>query len=122
MPNSIAKSTDAKQHRLPERSAEMAKADLRKPEMGTESGGSRATVGRVIRVILREMEWSLKELAWALKRDERQIARWISGAERPQFDVIYSVVALRRPLVVAWAEVVGDRVEVETVIRVRRPA
>lgn len=64
---------------------------------------------------------SLKEFATAIDRDERQIARWEEGKERPQFDAIFAVRALRGPLVIALAQLSEDAC-VETTIVIRRTA
>jgi ribosome-binding protein aMBF1 (putative translation factor) len=95
----------------------MAKADLRKTETGWLS-----TVGKAIQRAASLVGWSLKELADHVGRDERQIARWINGAERPQFDALFAVEELRPALVMAIAEMAGDGVELETTIRIRKRA
>lgn len=92
----------------------MLKADLRKPEMAWP-----ALVGAAIQRAISLLGWSLKEFAAAVDRDERQCSRWISGAERPQFDVLFAVEALRQPLIQAFSEMVGA--ELEVTIRLRRP-
>lgn len=94
----------------------MAKADLRK----AEAGEWKANVGRAIQRAYLLCGWTLKEFADQVKRDERQLARWISGAERPQFDTLFAVVALRQALIIALAELAGAGVEVETTVRVVR--
>jgi len=96
----------------------MAKADVRKPEMFD----FRAQVGGAIERAASLVGWSLKELAGKVDRDPRQVARWIDGSERPHFDALFAVEELRQPLVVAFAEMAGHGVEVETVVRVRRIA
>ena len=93
----------------------MAKADLRKADV-TEWRGS---IGQAIGRARTLCELSLKEFADAIGRDERQVARWIGGTERPQLDAIFAVPTLRGPLVIALAELSGT-VEVITEIRVRR--
>jgi hypothetical protein len=95
----------------------MAKADLRKPE----SVDFRAAIGRCIERAYKSIGWNLDELAEAVHHDQRQVARWISGAERAQFDVLFSVESLRGPLVIALAGL-SEQIEVVTEIRVRRPA
>lgn len=62
-----------------------------------------------------------KEGAAKVGRDQAQVARWISGAERPQLDLLFAVEDLRQPLVLALAELAGN-VEVQTVITIRRSA
>lgn len=63
--------------------------------------------------------WNLDELSHACRRDPRQVAKWISGLERPQFDVLFAVETFRKPLVIALAELAGQGVEIDTVIRLR---
>lgn len=63
---------------------------------------------------------SLKQFADALKRDERQVAKWFVAAERPQLETVFAVPQLRCPLVIALAEQAGEQIEVVTEIRVRR--
>jgi ribosome-binding protein aMBF1 (putative translation factor) len=96
----------------------MAKADLRKAEMQQdwrEQVGSAIERARVLSGL------SLKEFAGAIGRDERQIAKWIGGIERPQFDAIFAVKELRGPLVIALAEL-SQTVEVQTTLTIRRTA
>lgn len=95
--------------------ARMAKADLRKPE--TQEW--RAAIGRAIERTRTLAQQSLKEFADTIGRDERQVARWIAGTERPQFDAIFAVKAFRGPIVVALAEI-SDEIEIETTVRIRR--
>lgn len=107
--------------RLPERAERSAKASLahlRNPE--TEIW--RARIGRAVDRAMRLAGWSLKELSGHVKRDERQVARWIDGQERPQFDVLFAVAVLQQPLVIALAELAEIGVEIDTVIRLRRRA
>lgn len=95
----------------------MAKADLRKAEV--DDAVWRAAVGRVIERAKELSGLTLKQFADAVQRDERQVARWFAASERPQFDAIFAVEALRQPLIQALAELAGN-VVVETVIRMRR--
>ena len=112
----LAKSSDSSHRLLPEARPVMAKADLRK----ADTADWREQIGAAIQRVKDARVWSLKEFADALGRDERQVKRWIDGRERPQFDVLFAVAALRQPLVVAFAELAGAGVEVETVVRVIR--
>lgn len=108
----------ADRHRvLPEVRPEMLKADLRK----AETGDFRAQIGSVLVRARSLAGWSLKELAGKVDRDPRQVARWESGEERAQLDVLFSVQELQQPLVIALAELAGG-VEVETTVRIRRTA
>jgi transcriptional regulator with XRE-family HTH domain len=97
----------------------MAKADLRKAEI--DDSAWKVAVGRVIERAKELSGLSLKEFADVVRRDERQIARWFNASERPQFDAIFAVEALRQPLIQALAELAGN-VVVETVVRMRRRA
>lgn len=95
----------------------MAKADLRK----AETVDYRERIGAALQRAASLVGWSLKELAAEVNRDPRQVARWISGQERAQLDVLWEVEALRGPLVIALAEL-SAQVEVVTEIRIRRSA
>lgn len=94
----------------------MAKATL-KSDINGEPDGWREAIGRAIERAMFLRGWSLKEFAAAVGRDERQCARWITGGERPQFDTLFAVEALRQPLIQAMAELVG--VKVRTTITLR---
>ena len=93
----------------------MVKADLRK----AETDRWRCAVGLAVERVVSLCGWSLKEFAAAVGRDERQVARWITGRERPQFDALFAVEQLRQPTIQALAELAGDGVEIETVVRLR---
>lgn len=90
-----------------------AKVNLRK----SENCDFRSEIGRVVQ---RTGELAgltrLQQFADAIKRDPRQVARWIDGSERAQFDAIWAVDALRVPLVQALAEQCSMGVQVQTVI------
>jgi transcriptional regulator with XRE-family HTH domain len=62
---------------------------------------------------------TLKEFADAIDCDERQVAKWIAGQERPQVDAIFAIRELRGLLVLALAELADDAAEVVTEIRIR---
>lgn len=81
----------------------------------------KAMLGAVVRRVRGEL--SLKEFASLIDRDERQVAKWEKGEDRPQFDAMFAVDAFRQPLVVALAELAqDDGIEIVTEIRVRRRA
>lgn len=84
---------------IPENRAAMLKADLRKPE----NADFLAEIGGCLNDARAELKWSLDQLAAELKRDPRQVRRWIVGEERTQVDVVWSVPALRAPFVEALA-------------------
>src|SRR5436190_24351515 len=97
----LSPSTGARHPVRPETRPRMVKADLRKADLP----GWREALGAALeRMRLLAGFSSLKELSSAIGRDERQVARWIAGTERPQFDALFAVPALRQPLVVALAE------------------
>ena len=115
----LAERTDARHRLLPDTADRMAKSDLRKAEIPDW----RADVGQAIERMRLLARLSLKELAALIVRDERQVARWIAGSERPQLDALFAVAALRQPLVIALAELAqADGVDVVTQITVRRIA
>lgn len=95
----------------------MAKADIKK----LEKPDFQAEIGRCVARARLLVGWSKKELAAEVSKDEAQISRWESGKERPQFDALWSVVAMRGPLVISLAELSGQ-IEVNTVIQIRRTA
>jgi hypothetical protein len=101
---------------IPETRPTMAKADLRIPE----SCDLQAEIGQCLDYARRVVGWTLEQLAATLKRDPRQIARWIRGEERTQVDVVFGCEDLRQPFVVALALLA--RCEVETTVRMRKLA
>lgn len=93
----------------------MAKADLRK----TEKAHVWQVNGHAVQRTWELSRLSLKQFAAAVKRDERQVARWMAGIERPQIETVLAVRVLRPYMVIALAED-ADGVEVVTEIRVKR--
>lgn len=100
----------------------MAKADLKKVE-----ADFRKQVGECICRARKTLNWSLKELAEAIKQatgkepDPAQLSRWEAGTERPHFDALFAVEKLQGPLVIALASLAAG-VAVDTVIHIRRTA
>lgn len=117
--STLADSSPSRHRLLPEKADQMASATLRKAEPDLLKA-----IGRALDEARYSLRWSLKELtaeierATRRKRDERQVARWIEGTERQQFDVLLAVEALRGPLVIALARL-SDQIEIDTVIRVK---
>lgn len=108
-----------RQHRLSDLQPGMAKVHttaLRIPDVDVW----RAAVGQAIETTRLLAKLSLKEFAAVIERDERQVARWIAGTDRPQFDALFAAEALRQPLLIAFAELAGPSVDIETHITVRR--
>lgn len=64
--------------------------------------------------------WSLKELAAHADRDP-QVARWITGDERPHFDVLFRLEPFQTELVIALARL-SRRIEITTQLAIRRSA
>jgi hypothetical protein len=94
----------------------MAKAALPKGE----NDDFRATlrlIGECLDEARRAVGWTVDQLAAELKRDSKQVARWIRGEERTQVDVVFGVLELRQPFVIALAK--RAQCVVETVIRAR---
>lgn len=115
MANSLAERPDARhRERLETVRPRMAKA-LNNVEM-------RAQIGRAIQRCFALAGLSQKEAAALMERDTAQVARWISGDERPQVDVLFSVPQLREAFVLALAEIAGEGIEVQTVVTIRRSA
>lgn len=104
----------ARRHRmsLESVSGRMAKVDL-KP---LENRDFRSEIGRAIERALSIAGLTKKETAAAVGVDQAQLSRWIAGTERPQFDTLMAVDALRWPLIQALASL-DERVQVVTEIR-----
>lgn len=92
---------------------EMAKADLRK----AENVDFQAAIGACLDRARRAAGWTLEQLAAELKRDARQVRRWIAGEERTQLDVVFGVPELRAPFVIGLAKLTTN-VTVRTVIEI----
>lgn len=90
----------------------MAKAVLNE----VEKRDFRAEIGKAIQRACSLAGWSQKETAGRMGRDTAQLARWIAGTERPQFDALFAVEELRWPLIQALAQI-DPRNEIETTIR-----
>lgn len=109
------------QRALPVRTETVAKAGLSRlgnPEMDAEA--FRVMLGAAVKRARLRCDWSLKELAVALNKDERQVGKWESGHERPHFDLLFALQGpYRRELVIALAELGGDDIDIETTVRVR---
>ena len=95
----------------------MAKAGLRLPDIDPHY----AKLGACMDEVRRFLGLSLEEFAYALKKDERQVARQLQGKERPQIEAVLAVDRFQGPMVVALARIASG-VDVDTVIHVRRTA
>ncbi len=93
----------------------MAKADVRTPDIDWN-----VAIGGAIQDAVKDARLSNKEAAAKVNVDDAEFGKWLSGTRRPQFDRLFAVPVLRRPLAIALAALAGDEVEVETVVRIRR--
>jgi hypothetical protein len=91
----------------------IAKAKLRIPEMGRKEA-----IGRAIQKAVAVVGWTNKEAAAKVGVDDSQFGKWLSGAERPQFDRLAEVDELCEPLYLYLAPIF--RVDVYTEHRVAR--
>ena len=82
----------------------------------------RTQLGAAIKRARQRRQWSLKEFAALIKRDERQVARWEEGSEGALWERLLEIHTLRPELLVALAEIGGDAIEIETTVRIRRHA
>ena len=105
---------------LPAHAPRMAKATL--PDVRIPAVDWLRAIGAALQRAVNYAGLSNKEAAAACGVNDGEFGKWISGTEgrRPQFDRVFAVAALRRPLVIALAELGGDGVEVVTEIRVTR--
>lgn len=118
MASTVAPGRPSPHPELPEMARKsIAKAVLRKADATPEV---RQQVGRAIARAGSICGWTLKEFAAYVGRDPRQLARWISGVERPHFDALFAVPELRQPLVQALSELAGADVEINIKLRVAR--
>lgn len=85
----------------------MAKASLPKGEMAE----SRADIGGCLDYARREVGWTVDRLAQELKKDPKQVARWIRNEETVQVHAVFGVPELRQPFVIALAQLAGCRIE-----------
>ena len=102
---------------LTEKSARMAKADLRKSEIDPYY----AQLGGCVRDVQHAFGLTLQEFAAELGKNESQVRRQMEGKERPQIEAVFAVPRFQGPLVIALARLASD-VDVVTEIRVKRTA
>lgn len=63
-------------------------------------------VGRAIERAIAIVGWSKKEAAAKVGVDEAEFGKWLSGARRPQFDRLFAIPELQKPLVISLAGLV----------------
>lgn len=95
----------------------MAKASVRVPDVDWL-----VAIGAAIQRAVKEAGFSNKEAAGYAKVDDAEFGKWLNGTRRPQFDKLLAVPALRRPLVIAFAQLGGEGVEITTHISIRGAA
>lgn len=69
-----------------------------------------AQIGACLNAARLELEWTVDRLAAELRRDSKQVARWMRGEERCQVDAVFAVPELREPFVIALAKLAGMQV------------
>ena len=113
--SSIANSA-VRRHRnsLDDVTPKMAKAEFKNLELED----FRAEIGRAIQRAISIAGRSQKEVAGLIGCDVAQMARWIAGTERPQFDRLFAVEELRWPLIQGLAALA----QAEVITEIRRRA
>ena len=101
----------------PRKQAKAALKGVRK----AENGSLWAKWGGCIDEVRHTFRLTLQEFAGALEKDERQVARWIAGQERPQIEAVLAKPQFAGVMLIALAQV-EQGVSVDTVIHVRRSA
>ena len=86
----------------------MAKAHLPKGEAVDARPISAAEIGGCLDFARRSVGWTVDQLAAELGKDSKQVSRWMRGEERTQVDVVFGVIALRKPFVIALANLSGE--------------
>ena len=102
---------------LSQKGAQMAKADLRKPQ----TDAYYASLGSCMEEVRNVFGLTLKEFACELGKHERQVAQQMAGKERPQLEVVFAVERFRPALVIALARL-ATGVKIDTVVTWRRRA
>lgn len=95
-----------------------------KPKTAIRSADTDAyyeALGQCMAEVMRVLDLSLEEFAYAVGKDERQIARQLKGTDRPQIEVVFAVVRFRAPMVIALAQMSAG-VETVTTISFKRTA
>lgn len=101
MSRSMAQPAAVRHREIPEMRPDPVKANLRKAETVDYRAETGACFARACQGL------SLKQVAGYLHRDERQIARWFTGAERVQVDVVMACPELAQPFAYQLAQLSG---------------
>lgn len=78
---------------------QMIKANLPKGE----SSDYRREIGECLDYARRIVGWTHEQLATELKKDKKQVGRWLRGEESTQLHAVFTVPALRQPFIIAQA-------------------
>lgn len=95
----------------------MAKANVQNLDIDWKQA-----VGRAIERAVAAAGLTKSEAAGLCDADPSEFNKWMTGERRPQFDRLLAVEVLRRPLIVALAELLPDLFDVRTTIETRRSA
>lgn len=90
----------------------MAKASLRNAQT------RKAEIGEAIRRAYGGLGWNVDEAARRVGVKANQFSAWLTGRERPQFDLLFNVPELCEPLVLELGRMTGA--EIETGLRFPR--
>lgn len=119
MPSTLPAPADARPLLSSEKRGPMAQVPISALRKAEDDETARALIGKAIERAAKSMGWNLDEFAREVDRDPRQVARWFSGKENPQFHALFAVPAFRGPLVIALAALADD-IDVTTTISIRR--
>lgn len=109
----VASEPIARHREVPEIRRTMLRADLRK----ADDVDFRGEIGACLQRAASLLGWSLKELSGKVKRDERQIARWLNGQERVQVDVVFECEELRQPFALQLSKLSGADLHIHAEFR-----
>jgi hypothetical protein len=117
MAPSVARSLDGIQHK-PAVAGLRSEANLDRKKLAEDWKLKQA---RIFMRVLTLGEMTLHEVSQALGyRDQSQVSRWASAADRPQWDRIATIEQLRPLIGVAWTEATGG--DLQITVRVQRRA
>lgn len=116
MERKVSPAPSARQRVIADIQPAMAKAVLRK----TESDDSLKEFGEALDFARRMEGWTLDQLARELKRDPRQVRRWIAGEERTQAEWVRKFPTLWQWFLIALARGVDTCEECTTLVFRRR--
>jgi hypothetical protein len=94
----------------------MAKANVRPPDIDWMQA-----LGLVVTRAIKSVGWSSKEAvgkvieATGAPLDDAEFGKWLSGSRRPQFDRLFAVPELQRPLLKSMARLVAGAEVVEEI-------